>query len=236
MNAIARRVAQARQAIVQAALTAGRDPGEVTLVAATKTQTDDAIRQVIAAGVTVCGENRVQELTAHLAAHAYDGAQVHFIGHLQTNKVRYVVGKVDLIHSVSSEKLLLAIDKQAEKLNIVQDILLEVNIAGEESKGGCTPEEARQLAQLTRELEHVRLRGLMAIPPISPEPGANRPFFAAMRQLFVDIKANMGDNQCNMDCLSMGMSGDYPDAIAEGATLVRVGTALFGPRPPMHKG
>ena len=130
MNAIARRVAQARQAIVQAALTAGRDPGEVTLVAATKTQTDDAIRQVIAAGVTVCGENRVQELTAHLAAHAYDGAQVHFIGHLQTNKVRYVVGKVDLIHSVSSEKLLLAIDKQAEKLNIVQDILLEVNLAG----------------------------------------------------------------------------------------------------------
>ena len=140
MNAIARRVAQARQAIVQAALTAGRDPGEVTLVAATKTQTDDAIRQVIAAGVTVCGENRVQELTAHLAAHAYDGAQVHFIGHLQTNKVRYVVGKVDLIHSVSSEKLLLAIDKQAEKLNIVQDILLEVNWAGEASKSGFSPE------------------------------------------------------------------------------------------------
>ena len=143
---------------------------------------------------------------------------------------------MDLIHSVDSERLLRAIDTQAAKQDLVQDILLEVNIAGEESKGGCTPEEARQLAQLTRELEHVRLRGLMAIPPISPEPGANRPFFAAMRQLFVDIKANMGDNQCNMDCLSMGMSGDYPDAIAEGATLVRVGTALFGPRPPMHKG
>ena len=226
-----------REKIAAAAKAAGRDPGEITLCAATKVQTDDTIREAIAAGITVCGENRVQELTAHLAADAYRGAQVHFIGHLQTNKVKQVVGRVDLIHSVDSERLLRAIDAQAAKGELIQNILLEVNIAGEESKGGCTPEEARQLAQLTRELEHVRLRGLMAIPPISPEPGANRPFFAAMlRQLFVDIKANMGDNQSNMDCLSMGMSGDYPDAIAEGATLVRVGTALFGPRPPMHKG
>ena len=229
-------IAKVKKNIAAAARSAGRGPDEVTLVAATKVQSSDTIRAAIAAGITVCGENRVQELTAHLAADAYRGAQVHFIGHLQTNKVKQVVGKVDLIHSVDSERLLRAIDAQAAKQDLVQDILLEVNIAGEESKGGCTPEEARQLAQLTRELEHVRLRGLMAIPPISPEPGANRPFFAAMRQLFVDIKANMGDNQCNMDCLSMGMSGDYPDAIAEGATLVRVGTALFGPRPPMHKG
>ena len=233
---LAENIAQVNANIAAAAREAGRDPSEIALVAATKVQTDDTIRAAIAAGITVCGENRVQELTAHLAADAYRGAQVHFIGHLQTNKVKQVVGKVDLIHSVDSERLLRAIDAQAAKQDLVQDILLEVNIAGEESKGGCTPEEARQLAQLTRELEHVRLRGLMAIPPISPEPGANRPFFAAMRQLFVDIKANMGDNQCNMDCLSMGMSGDYPDAIAEGATLVRVGTALFGPRPPMHKG
>lgn len=233
---LAQRVQAVRERIAAAATAAGRSPEEITLCAATKVQTDDTIRAAIAAGITVCGENRVQELTAHLAADAYRGAQVHFIGHLQTNKVKQVVGKVDLIHSVDSERLLRAIDAQAAKQDLVQDILLEVNIAGEESKGGCTPEEARQLAQLTRELEHVRLRGLMAIPPISPEPGANRPFFAAMRQLFVDIKANMGDNQCNMDCLSMGMSGDYPDAIAEGATLVRVGTALFGPRPPMHKG
>ena len=229
-------VNQVKANIAAAAQAAGRDPDEITLCAATKVQTDDTIRAAIAAGITVCGENRVQELTAHLAADAYRGAQVHFIGHLQTTTVKQVVGKVDLIHSVDSERLLRAIDAQAAKQDLVQDILLEVNIAGEESKGGCTPEEARQLAQLTRELEHDRLRGLMAIPPISPEPGANRPFFAAMRQLFVDIKANMGDNQCNMDCLSMGMSGDYPDAIAEGATLVRVGTALFGPRPPMHKG
>ena len=225
-----------RDKIAAAAQAAGRAAGEITLCAATKVQTDDTIRQAIAAGITVCGENRVQELTAHLAADAYRGAQVHFIGHLQTNKVKQVVGRVALIHSVDSEHLLRAIDTQAAKQDLVQDILLEVNIAGEESNGGCTPAQARQLAQLTQELEHVRLRGLMAIPPIAQEPGANRPYFAAMRQLFVDIKGNLPHNQSNMDCLSMGMSGDYPDAIAEGATLVRVGTALFGPRPPMRKG
>ena len=213
----------------------GNHLGEpITLVGATKTVDLLTIQRAIDCGLKAVGENRVQEFREK--APFLHGAEIHFIGHLQTNKVKQVVGKVDLIHSVDSERLLRAIDAQAAKQDLVQDILLEVNIAGEESKGGCTPEEARQLAQLTRELEHVRLRGLMAIPPISPEPGANRPFFAAMRQLFVDIKANMGDNQCNMDCLSMGMSGDYPDAIAEGATLVRVGTALFGPRPPMHKG
>ena len=219
--------------IARAAAAAGRDPEEITLCTATKVQTDDTIRAAIAAGVRVCGENRVQELTAHLEAGAYEGARVHFIGHLQTNKVKQVVGKVELIHSVDSERLLRAIHGQAEKLGIVQDILLEVNIAGEESKGGCSPQEAEELARLTAQLPHVRLRGLMAIPPVSLEIGANRPYFQAMRQLFVDIKGKMSDNQASMDCLSMGMSGDYADAIAEGATLVRVGTALFGPRPPM---
>ena len=219
--------------IAGAAAAAGRDPAEITLCGATKVQTDDTIRAAIAAGLTVCGENRVQELTAHLAADAYAGAEVHFIGHLQTNKVKQVVGKVALIHSVDSERLLRAIDAQAGKLGIVQDILLEVNIAREESKGGCGPEEAPALAALAGELPNVRLRGLMAIPPISGVPGANRPYFAAMRQLFVDIKGKMPHNQSDMDQLSMGMSGDFGDAIAEGATLVRVGTALFGPRPPM---
>ena len=219
--------------IAQAAADAGRTPGEITLCAATKVQTDETIRAAIAAGVQVCGENRVQELTAHLEAGAYEGARVHCIGHLQTNKVKQVVGKVELIHSVDSERLLRAIHSQAEKLGIVQDILLEVNIAGEESKGGCSPQEAEELARLTAQLPHVRLRGLMAIPPVSLEIGSNRPYFQAMRQLFVDIKEKMSDNQASIDCLSMGMSGDYADAIAEGSTLVRVGTALFGPRPPM---
>ena len=225
---------QAVQAKIEAAaLAAGRDPKEVTLCAATKVQTDDTIRAAIAAGIRVCGENRVQELTAHLEADAYAGARVHFIGHLQTNKVKQVVGKVELIHSVDSERLLRAIDAQADKLGIRQDILLEVNIAREESKGGCLPEEVPALAELAQSLGHLRLRGLMAIPPISPEPGANRPYFAAMRQLFVDMRGKMSDNQNDIDCLSMGMSGDFEDAIREGATLVRVGTALFGPRPPM---
>ena len=222
-----------RTRIETAALAAGRAPEEITLCAATKVQTDDTIRAAIAAGIRVCGENRVQELTAHLAADAYAGARVHFIGHLQTNKVKQVVGKVDLIQSVDSQRLLRDIDAQADKLGVRQDILLEVNIAGEESKGGCPVEELPALAELAGALEHVRLRGLMAIPPISGEPGANRPYFAAMRQLFVDMRGKMSDNQNDIDCLSMGMSGDFEDAIREGATLVRVGTALFGPRPPM---
>ena len=222
-----------RARIDAAARAAGRDPAEITLCGATKVQSDETIRAAIAAGLTVCGENRVQELTAHLEANAYVGSQVHFIGHLQTNKVRQVVGSVELIHSVDSQRLLRAIDAQAGKLDIIQDILLEVNIAQEESKGGCLPADLPALAELARSLPHVRLRGLMAIPPISTISGANRPYFSNMYQLFVDMGGKIADNQNEMNCLSMGMSGDFEDAIAEGATLVRVGTALFGPRPPM---
>ena len=233
---IAENVALVRENMARAALAAGRDPGEILLLAATKTNDADRVRQAIRAGVDLCGENRVQEMTAHLEEHAYEGAKLHFIGHLQTNKVKQVVGKADLIESVDSERLLRAINDQAGKLGIVQDILLEVNVAGEESKGGISVEELPELAQLACELEHVALCGLMAIPPISNEPGANLPYFSTMRQLFVDIKEKMSDNQNRIVCLSMGMSGDYEDAVACGATLVRVGTALFGPRPPMHPG
>jgi hypothetical protein len=235
--ALSQHIQAVQERIAAAARAAGRDPSEITLCAATKVQTDDTIRAAIAAGIQVCGENRVQELTAHLEADAYAGArEVHFIGHLQTNKVKQVVGRVDLIQSVDSQRLLQAIDAQADKLGLVQDILIEVNVAGEESKGGCPLQEVAALAQLAASLDHVRLRGLMAIPPVSREPGANRPYFAAMRQLFIDIREKMSDNQNDINCLSMGMSGDFEDAIAEGATLVRVGTALFGPRPPMHTG
>ena len=227
-------IARVKANMARAALEAGRDPAEITLVAATKVQSSDTIRAAIAAGITICGENRVQELTAHLDDYAYDGAKIHFIGHLQTNKVRFVVGRVDLIESVDSPRLLEAIERQAEKLNLVQDVLLEVNIGREESKGGCLPEDLPALARQAMDLPHVRLRGLMAIPPVAAEPGANRRFFAATRQLYVDIRRQIGDNDTDIDCLSMGMSGDYEDAIREGATLVRVGTALFGPRPPMH--
>ena len=232
---IAENIAAIRAKMDAAARECGRDPKEIKLCAATKMNGADAVRAAIAGGVDCCGENRVQELTQKLSENAYQGAPVHFIGHLQTNKVKQVVGKADLIESVDSERLLRAINDQAGKLGLVQDILLEVNVAGEESKGGIAPEELPALAALAQELPNVCLCGLMAIPPISHEPGANRPYFSAMRELFVDIKSKMSDNQTRFLCLSMGMSGDFEDAIAEGATLVRVGTALFGPRPPMKQ-
>ena len=222
-----------RAGLDAAAIAAGRDPSSITLLAATKTQTSDTIREAIAAGITVCGENRVQELTAHLAGSAYEGADIHFIGHLQTNKVKYVVRKVSLIHSVSSEKLLRAIGAQADKLGIVQDILLEINLAGEESKSGFAPEQALDAARTAANLQGVRLRGLMCIPPASGEKEENFQHFETLHQLAVDIRQKMEDNKLNMDVLSMGMSGDYQEAVAAGSTCIRVGSALFGPRPPM---
>ena len=230
---LAQRIAAVRANIDAAAREVGRDPGEITLVAATKVQTSQTIREAIAAGITVCGENRVQEMTAHLDDNAYAGAALHFIGHLQTNKVKYVVGRVDLIESVDSERLLEAIEERAARLDLIQDILLEVNVGGEASKSGAAPEELPRLAALAGSLPHIRLRGLMSIPPAAAVPGANRKFFAQTRQLYVDIRHQMDHNVTTMDCLSMGMSGDYEDAVREGATLVRVGTALFGPRPPV---
>lgn len=228
------RLARIRAELDAAARAAGRTPEEITLIAATKTQSSDTIRAAIAAGVTHCGENRVQELTAHLADNAYEGAEVHFIGHLQTNKVKYVVGKVALIHSVSSEKLLLAIERQAEKLGIRQDILLEVNLAGEVSKSGFSPLELPGALRLAAGLGHIRVRGLMCIPPVSTKPGENRPFFAKLKALAVDTIGEIGDNEDDILCLSMGMSGDYQDAVAEGSTHIRLGTAIFGPRPPVR--
>lgn len=231
---IAENVAEIRRQMASAALAAGRNPKDILLCAATKMNDADAVRQAIAAGVDCCGENRVQELTAKLAQNAYDGAPVHFIGHLQTNKVRQVVGKVSLIQSVDSERLLAAIDREAARQGIVQDILLEVNIGGEASKSGLLPAETPQMARLAAGRPHIRLRGLMAIPPAASIAGGNRKFFAQMRQLFVDIRTLLTDNKSDIDCLSMGMSGDFEDAVQEGATLVRVGTALFGPRPPVR--
>ena len=198
MSLLPQRLEAVRTHIVQAAQSCGRAPEEVTLVAATKTQSDDTIRQAIAAGISVCGENRVQEFTAHLAAGAYEGARVHFIGHLQTNKVKYVVGKVDLIHSVSSEKLLLAIQRQAEKLGLVQDILLEVNLAGELSKSGLPPQQVLSVGRLAAELANVRLRGLTCTPPPSPAPGKKLPYFEKLAQLAVDIRREIGDNRADV--------------------------------------
>ena len=221
-------IKKVRAGIDAAARAAGRDPAGVTLLAATKTQSSDTIRAAIAAGVTVCGENRVQELMAHLEDNAYEGAQVHFIGHLQTNKVKYVVGRVELIHSAGSLELLAGIDRQAEKLQTIQNVLLEVNIGGEESKSGFAPEDLYAAAEQARSLAHVRVQGLMAIPPVERVPHGNLPFFAKVAELYVDIGRNLYDN--TFIHLSMGMSDDFEDAIAAGATMVRVGSAIFGQR------
>lgn len=226
---IAENVARVRAQMAQAALRCGRNPEEIKLCAATKMNDADAVRQAIAAGVDCCGENRVQELTVKLAENAYAGAPIHFIGHLQTNKVRQVVGKVDLIQSVDSAHLLRAVDREAGRQGIRQDILLEINIGNEASKGGFSPEEILPLLENFGEFSNVCVKGLMAIPPISRFPGENLEFFQKMRQISVDIRDIINDN-VKVDCLSMGMSGDFEDAIAAGSTMIRVGTAIFGAR------
>ena len=226
---IAENVARIRAEMEAAALACGRDPGEIKLCAATKMNDADAVRQAIAAGVDCCGENRVQELTQKLSENAYQGAPVHFIGHLQTNKVKQVVGKVDLIQSVDSLRLLRAIDAEAARQGIRQDILLEVNIGNEESKSGFLAEELEEILEKIAEYPNVCVKGLMAIPPISHFSGENLQFFQKMRQLSVDIREKINDNVA-VDCLSMGMSDDFTDAIACGSTMIRVGTAIFGAR------
>ena len=223
---IAENVAAIRQELEKAALAAGRDPGEIKLCAATKMNDAEAVRQAIAAGVDCCG---VQELTQKLAQHAYDGAPVHFIGHLQTNKVKQVVGKVALIQSVDSLRLLCAIDAEARKQGIVQDILLEINIGQEESKSGFREEEILPLLEKIGDFPNICVKGLMAIPPISQNSGDNLKYFQKISHLSVDIKAKKYDN-VTVKCLSMGMSGDYQDAIRCGSTMIRIGTAIFGAR------
>ena len=226
---IAENVAAIRAAMESAARDAGRDPKEIQLCAATKMNDAAAVRQAIAAGVDVCGENRVQELTQKLGENAYVGAPVHFIGHLQTNKVRQVVGKVDLIQSVGSLHLLEAVSKEAARQNLRQDILLEVNIGEEAAKTGFAAGEILPLIDKIDSFSNICVRGLMAIPPISENPGDNSKFFLKMREIYVDIRAKKKDN-VQVDCLSMGMSGDYLDAIRCGSTMVRIGTAIFGER------
>ena len=226
---IAENIAAIRENIARAALAAGRNPGDITLCAATKMNDAEAVRQAISGGVDCCGENRVQELTQKLSQDAYRGKPVHFIGHLQTNKVKQVVGKVDLIQSVSSLRLLQAINKEAARQGIVQDILLEVNIGREASKSGFFTEELSEVLENFSQYGSIRLRGLMAIPPIQQNSGENRKFFQEMFNLSVDITAKKDDN-VSMDILSMGMSDDYAEAIACGSTMIRIGTAIFGPR------
>ncbi len=229
MEQIRENIRRIRHQLQEAALRAGRQPEEVLLCAASKMNDADRVRAAVEAGVDCCGENRVQELLEKQPQGAYGKKPVHFIGHLQTNKVRQVVGKVELIQSVDREPLLVCIQQQAEKQGICQDILLEINVGMEESKSGFSVAQAGELASRMTEFPNCRLRGLMAIPPICEKPGGNCRYFEEMRQLLVDIKAKKYDN-VSMEILSMGMSGDFADAIAHGSTMIRIGTAIFGQR------
>ena len=217
-----------RQQMAEAARAAGRDPSEILLVGASKMNDAEACKEAVAGGIDALGENRVQELLAKYAEDAYVGAPLHFIGHLQRNKVRQIVGKVDLIQSVGSLELLEEIEKWAAKLELVQSVLLEVNIGGEESKSGFAPEELESAAEAALAYPHIRVLGLMTIPPVETESGGNVPYFEKVRDLYVDMNAKLFHNEFKY--LSMGMSGDFAEAIRCGATMVRVGTAIFGAR------
>ena len=225
---IAENIQRVRERIASAAAASGRDAADITLVGASKMNDAAACREAIAAGIDVLGENRVQELLGKYEQHAYDGAPLHFIGHLQRNKVRQIIGKVALIQSVGSVELLDEIEKCAARQELVQEVLLEVNIGGEESKSGFAPEELEQAAAAALTHEHIRVRGLMTIPPVEQEPGGNVPYFEKVQALYVDINEKLFHNEFKY--LSMGMSGDFEEAIRCGANMVRVGTAIFGAR------
>ena len=218
-----------RENMEKAAAMAGRDVNTVKLIAVTKFVEEARISEALDCGVTAVGENRVQELCEKYAAGAYSGKPLHFIGHLQTNKVRQVVGRACMIESVGSHRLLECVAAEAQKQGIRQDILVEINIGAEASKSGIAPEELPGLLECAHALPSLRVRGLMSIPPAADAPGASRPYFAQMRGLFERAQAAQGGN-VSMEYLSMGMSADFADAILEGANLVRVGTALFGAR------
>jgi len=218
-----------REKMAAAAREAGRDPAGVQLCAACKTRTADTVAASAALAIDVFGENHVQELCANFDAGAYCGKPSHFIGHLQTNKIKKVLGRASLIQSVDSEHLLTAIEKEAAKAGIVQDVLLEVNIGGEASKSGVSPEQLWPLLDAAAAEEHIRVKGLMAIPPVNDDDAQNRRYLAEVYRLFVQA-GERGYANVKMETLSMGMSGDFENAIREGATLVRIGTAIYGER------
>lgn len=216
-------VADIRRRVEQAALSCGRDPKDIAIMAVTKTVEPPAINEAIRQGLTLLGENKVQEYLDK--REQYLPATVHFIGNLQTNKVKYIIDKVAMIESVSSEKLAQEIEKQAEKHHLVMPVLLEVNIGGEDTKGGFSPDELDQVLPKLAEMKHLSVQGLMCIPPVENA----EQFLARMEQIFIDIREKNIHN-ISMSVLSMGMTGDFEAAIRHGSTLVRIGTGLFGKR------
>jgi PLP dependent protein len=225
-DTLAGRLHQVRQRIAAAAQACGRQPSEIRLVAVSKTWPAQAVAAVAAAGVTDVGENYIQEAREKFELLREAPLTWHFIGHLQTNKAKYAVRMFDLIHTVDSLRLALEIDRCCRTLNRVQAVLIQVNVAGEATKSGAPPEKARELGAL----ECIQVQGLMTMPPYFNEPERVRPFFAELRRLRDRIREQALPN-VRMHELSMGMTGDFEAAIAEGATLVRIGTAIFGERP-----
>ncbi len=221
-------IKQVEENIIKSCEKVGRDPKEVTLIAVSKTKPYTAIEEALPSGVLDYGENKVQELTEKYEILPKD-IRWHMIGHLQRNKVKYLVGKVELIHSVDSLRLANQIETEFAKKNEIASILIEVNMANEESKFGITSETTEQLVREISKLEHVRIKGLMTIAPYTDNPETNREYFRNMKKLSVDITEKNIDN-VSMNVLSMGMTGDYQVAIEEGATMVRVGTGIFGER------
>ncbi len=217
-----------RQNILGACRRVGRSPDEVTLIAVSKTKPIDLLREAMACGAADLGENKVQELVAKREAIG-GGVNWHFIGHLQRNKVKQVAGSVTLIHSVDSIRLAEQIEVECSKKNVIQDVLVEINMAEETTKFGTAQKDAGELVRQMASLRHVRVRGLMTVAPYVEDAEENRIHFRGLRKLLVDINAQNVDN-VYMDVLSMGMSGDYEVAIEEGATMVRVGTGIFGVR------
>lgn len=215
--------------IALAALSVGKTADDITFLAATKTVDAPLINHAISLGLSCIGENRVQELLSKYDDYDLSHASLHFIGHLQTNKVRQIVGKVDLIQSVDSLKLASEISRCSQKRGISTDILIEVNIGREANKSGVMPEALFELLDQIKDIEAIRVRGLMSIPPICENAQEICKFFDNMRNIFLDIKSKNIDN-ISMDVLSMGMSEDYTEAIKCGANMIRVGSALFGAR------
>ena len=229
LEQMAAAVAEIRRRMDAAAREAGRDPASVQLCAACKTHTPETIALSARLPIDLFGENHVQELCANFDAGAYCSKPVHFIGHLQTNKIKKVLGKASLIQSVDSPRLVAALEKEAAKLDITQDILLEVNIGEEASKTGVSPDELWALLDTAAAQPHLRVKGLMAIPPVNDDDAENRALLRQVYKLFVQA-GERGYENVQMETLSMGMSGDFENAIREGATLVRIGTAIYGAR------
>ena len=231
---ISENLVQVKRRIIDAAKRVGRDPSDIRLLAVTKEQSDVIVAEGIQAGMTLFGENKVQEAMDKIEAIGRTGLEWHFIGRLQKNKVKFVFDFFDLIHSVDSLSLAEAIHKKALKIGFCMPILLQINISGEESKLGMDPLDLPKEIERVAKLEGVKIKGLMTIPPYTSDPENSRPYYARLRELR-NTCSKLAVPGMELDELSMGMSNDYEVAIEEGATLVRVGTGLFGPRPPLER-